>query len=75
MRNLLGVVGRHEWRTKYDIEGRPFEMCGRPGCYRVRGHSPSGRPYTGTDRGLPRSPFNHRTWGGGMGSGADGGGG
>jgi hypothetical protein len=49
MRNLLCVIGRHEWRMKYDSEGRPFEICGRPGCYHTKGHSRSDRPYTGTD--------------------------
>ena len=47
MRNLLCVIGRHEWRTKYDTEGRPFEQCGRPGAITFviatlgpTGHSP-----------------------------------
>jgi hypothetical protein len=55
MRNLLCVIGRHEWQTKYDTEGRPFEICRRPGCYHTRGHSSSDRPYTGTDP-TPRPP-------------------
>ncbi len=81
MRNLLCVIGRHEWRTKYDTEGRPFEQCGRPGCYHVRGHSRSERPYTGTDRGLPgmRTQPPHLSGAdggdGGGGGGGDGGGG
>ena len=59
MRNLLCVIGRHEWRMKYDNEGRPFDICGRPGCYHVRhDDSPSDGPYTGTDRGCP---LNHPT--------------
>jgi hypothetical protein len=49
MRNLLCVIGRHEWRMKDGIEGRPFEICGRPGCYHVQGQSRSDRPYVGTD--------------------------
>ena len=48
MRNLLCVIGHHEWRVKSDHEGRPVEICGRSGCYHVRGHSRSDRPYTGT---------------------------
>jgi hypothetical protein len=26
MRSLLCVIGRHEWRVKYDNEGRPFDI-------------------------------------------------
>ena len=60
MRNLLCVIGRHEWRVKYDNEGRPFEICGRPHCYHLRdNHSPSDGPGTGTDRGSPPRPFSH----------------
>jgi hypothetical protein len=74
MRSLLCVIGRHEWRVKYDNEGRPFDICGRPGCYHVRhGDSPSDGPYTGTDRGIPSQPPNWSGpdgWGGG---GSDGG--
>jgi hypothetical protein len=58
MRNLLCVIGRDEWRIKYDNEGRPFEICGRPRCYRLRDHdAPSEEPRTGTDRGLPPPPL------------------
>jgi hypothetical protein len=54
MRSLLCVIARHEWRVKYDNEGRPFDICGRPGCYHVRhGDSPSDGPYTGS--------LNHQT--------------
>ena len=56
MRNLLCVIGRHEWGIKYDTEGRPFEICGRPVCYHVRGQSRSEGPYTGTDPGPPLPP-------------------
>jgi hypothetical protein len=56
MRNLLCVIGRHDWRAKYDKEGRPHETCGRPGCYRVRGHSRSDGPYRHADQGLPLPP-------------------
>jgi hypothetical protein len=27
MRNLLCVIGRHEWRVKYDNEGRPLRSA------------------------------------------------
>ena len=64
MRNLLCVIGRHEWRVKYDTEGRPFEICGRPQCYHLRdNHSPSDGPGTGTDRGSPPPPFQPPTYG------------
>ena len=53
MRNLLCVVGRHDWQIKHHKDGRPYEICGRPGCYHVRGQSRSDRPYTGT---VPDSP-------------------
>ena len=76
MRNLLCVVGRHEWRTKYDTEGRPYEMCGRPQCYHRRNHdSPPDGPGTGTDRGSPPPPFQPPTYGGGVDMGGGGGGG
>ena len=26
MRNLRCVIGRHEWRVKYDNEGRPYQI-------------------------------------------------
>jgi hypothetical protein len=29
MRNLLCVIGRHDWRVEHDKEGRPYEICGR----------------------------------------------
>jgi hypothetical protein len=78
MRSLLCVIGRHEWGTKYDTEGRPFEQCGRPGCYHLRGRdSRSDGPYTGTDRGMPSQPPNLSGpdgWGGGGGDGGGGGG-
>jgi hypothetical protein len=56
MRNLLCVIGRHEWQVKQDKEGRPYEICGRPGCYRIRDRSRSDGPYTHTDTGLPLPP-------------------
>jgi hypothetical protein len=30
MRNLLCVIGRHDWQVKHDKEGQPYEICGRP---------------------------------------------
>ena len=57
MRNLLCVIGRHDWQVKHDKDGRPYEICGRPRCYHIRGHdSRSDGPYTGTDPGLPQWP-------------------
>ena len=67
MRNLLCVIGRHEWQIKYDNEGRLFEMCGRPQCYHLRDNdSPSDGPSTGTDRDSPPPPFQPPTYGGGV---------
>jgi hypothetical protein len=60
MRNLRCVIGRHEWRMKHDNEGRPFEICGRPGCYHIRDHSRSDRPYTGTDPTPPPPEPHHQ---------------
>jgi hypothetical protein len=58
MRNLLCVIGRHDWQVKRDKEGRPYEICGRPRCYHVRGHSGSdGRIDTKTVS--HRCPLNH----------------
>jgi hypothetical protein len=62
MRNLLCVIGRHEWQTKYDTESRSFELCGRPGCYHTRGHSRSNGPRTDTDTGPP-PPFQPPSYG------------
>jgi hypothetical protein len=56
MRNLHCVIGRHDWQVKHDKEGRQYEICGRPGCYRVRSHSRSDGPYTHTDTGRPLPP-------------------
>jgi hypothetical protein len=54
MRNLLCVIGRHDWQVKHDKEGRPYELCGRPRCYRLRGDdSRSDGPYRHTDQDLP----------------------
>jgi hypothetical protein len=75
MRNLLCVIGRHEWRVEYDNEGRPFEICGRQGCYHVRdSDSRSDGPSTGTDRvtaaALLTTHLRGRPYGGGVDMGA-----
>ena len=64
MRNLLCVIGRHDWQAKQDKEGRPYEICGRPGCYRVRGHSGSDGPYRQSDQDRPLPPQVPLTSGG-----------
>jgi hypothetical protein len=56
MRNLLCVIGRHDWEVKHDKEGRPYEICGRPRCYRLRNDARSEGPYTHTDPGRPPPP-------------------
>ena len=63
MRNLLCVMGRHDWQAKQDKEGRPYEICGRPGCYRLRNHdSRSDGPYTHTDTQVSHCrPMYHLT--------------
>jgi len=30
------MIGRHEWHTKLNIEGEPYETCSRPGCGKIR---------------------------------------
>ena len=71
MRNLRCVIGRHDWQVKHDKEGRPYEICGRPGCYRVRDHSRSDGPYRHSDKDLPLPP--HVPTDGGAGGAAGGG--
>ena len=57
MRNLLCVIGRHDWQVKNDKEGQPYEICGRPRCYHVRGHdSRSDGPYRHQDSDPPLPP-------------------
>ncbi len=61
MGNLLCVIGRHDWRVEHAKEGRPYQICGRPRCYRLPGRDddiPSDASHTGTDRGLHRRPLN-----------------
>jgi hypothetical protein len=53
VRRLLCVLGRHDWRTKYDNEGRPIEICGRPGVITLEAtldrtdHTPEPTPHRG----------------------------
>jgi hypothetical protein len=57
MKNLLCVIGRHDWKVKHDKEGRPYEICLRPQCYRLRNDDArSDGPYTHTDPGRPPPP-------------------
>jgi hypothetical protein len=59
MKSLLCVMGRHDWQLKQDKEGQPYEICGRPRCYHVRGHdSRSDGPYRHQDSDRPL-PLNH----------------
>ena len=61
MRNLLCVIGRHDWQVKHDKEEQPYEICGRPRCYHIRGHdSRSDGPYRHQDSDY-RCPLNHPT--------------
>jgi hypothetical protein len=51
------VIGRHDWQVKHDKEGQPYEICGRPRCYHVRGHdSQSDGPYRRQDSDPPLPP-------------------
>jgi hypothetical protein len=67
MRNLRCVIGRHDWQVKHDKEGQPYEICGRPRCYHIRGHdSRSDGPYRHQDSDLfstttIRCPLNQPT--------------
>jgi hypothetical protein len=57
MRNLLCVIGRHDWQVKHHNEGQPYEICGRPRCYHVQGHdSGSDGPYRHQDSDQPLPP-------------------
>lgn len=54
MRNPLCLIGRHKWRTEYNAENEPYEVCARPRCQHYRNDSsvfdgPSpGPPATGS---------------------------
>jgi hypothetical protein len=70
MRNLRCVIWRHDWQVKQDKEGRPYEICSRPGCYRVRDHSRSDGPYRHSDKDLPLPPHAPTDGGAGGAAGA-----
>jgi hypothetical protein len=36
MKDPRCMIGRHEWHTKLNIEREPYEICGRPGCGKIR---------------------------------------
>ena len=36
MKDPRCIIGRHEWQTKTNREGEPYEICSRPGCGKIR---------------------------------------
>ena len=36
MKDPRCLIGHHEWETKINVEGEPYEVCSRPNCLKVR---------------------------------------
>jgi hypothetical protein len=36
MKHPRCIIGRHEWHTRLNREGEPYEICSRPGCEKIR---------------------------------------
>jgi hypothetical protein len=36
MKDPRCMIGQHEWQEKLNMEGEPYETCGRPGCRKIR---------------------------------------
>lgn len=36
MKHPRCMIGRHEWQTKLNVEGEPYEICSRTGCQKIR---------------------------------------
>ena len=54
MKDPRCMIGRHEWHTKLNIEREPYEICGRPGCGKIR---KTGSPFdVGGEHPGPRPP-------------------
>ena len=54
MKHPRCIIGRHEWKTKLNREGEPYEICSRPGCAKIR---TTGSPFdAGGEFPGPRPP-------------------
>jgi hypothetical protein len=62
MKNPRCIIGRHEWHTKLNIEGEPYEICSRPGCGKIR---KTGSPFdVGGERPPPFTGVPYQPWSG-----------